>query len=83
MIGGDLIKSKKIEQLIIAILLPLAVGLISGLITRNNVITYSRLIKPPLSPPANVFPVVWTILYILMGISSYLFNICFHIATEA
>ena len=33
---------------------------------------FSIIDKPPLSPPAWVFPVVWTILYTLMGISSYL-----------
>ena len=65
-------KSKKLEALIIAILVPLAVGMISGLITKNSVNTYSQLIKPSLSPPAIIFPIVWTILYILMGISSYL-----------
>jgi len=65
-------KSKKLEALIIAILVPLAIGMISGLITKNSVNTYSQLIKPSLSPPAIIFPIVWTILYILMGISSYL-----------
>ena len=29
------------------------------------------LVKPPFSPPAIVFPIAWTILYILMGIASY------------
>lgn len=33
---------------------------------------YKGLVKPPLSPPGFIFPIVWTILFILMGISVYL-----------
>ena len=33
---------------------------------------YGMVIKPPLSPPAILFPIVWTILYVLMGVGSYL-----------
>ena len=48
-----------------------AVGLLAGLLTRNSVQIYSMMIqRPPLSPPAIVFPIVWTILYALMGISA-------------
>jgi translocator protein len=36
-----------------------------------NVQMYSDLIKPAFAPPALVFPIVWTILYILMGIAAY------------
>lgn len=56
---------------LIAILIPLAVGSISALIS-GNMSAYSALNQPPLSPPGCVFPIVWTILYILMGISSYI-----------
>lgn len=52
---------------------PLILGIISGLIT-NNSIDYSNLNKPPLSPPGIVFPIVWTILYILIGLSYYLYK---------
>ena len=52
---------------------PLILGIISGLITRNS-IDYSNLNKPPLSPPGIIFPIVWTILYILIGISYYLYK---------
>ena len=34
--------------------------------------TYSSISKPDFSPPSYVFPIVWTILYVLMGISSYI-----------
>ncbi|MDD3254115.1 MAG: tryptophan-rich sensory protein [Lachnospiraceae bacterium] len=64
-------KNKISSPLIIAILIPLAVGSISALFSGNMSI-YSTLSKPAFSPPALVFPIVWTILYILMGISSYL-----------
>lgn len=65
----DKIKNK--SALIISILIPLAAGSLSALAS-GNMAAYSALNKPFLSPPALVFPVVWTILYILMGISSYI-----------
>ena len=60
------------KLLIKSIALPLLVGLVSGLLTRNAMQDFQALVKPPLAPPAWLFPVVWTILYILMGISAYL-----------
>lgn len=51
-----------------AILIPLILGSIVGLTTANNG-NFATLIKPPLTPPQIVFPIVWTILYLLMGIS--------------
>lgn len=62
----------KLRPLILSILLTLGVGLLSGFLVGNSSQVYMNLVKPPLSPPAAVFPVVWTILYILMGISAYL-----------
>lgn len=56
---------------IFTILFPTIVGIIIGIITSNS-INYNNLIKPPLSPPGILFPIVWTILYLLMGISYYL-----------
>ena len=61
------------KHLIIAVVIPLAVGGISSLIVGSGFDFYSEAVtKPPLSPPDWLFPVMWTILYILMGISSYL-----------
>ncbi len=60
------------KKLSIAVLIPLIVGGISALLTRDAMMSFDTLQKPPLSPPAWAFPVVWTILYILMGIASYL-----------
>ena len=56
---------------IIYSLLPIIVGAIVGLIT-SGYMDYRDMIKPPLSPPGIVFPIVWTILYILMGISYFI-----------
>lgn len=60
------------KALVISILIPLAVGTIAGLLTMGGMEQFASINKPPLSPPAWLFPVVWIILYILMGISSYL-----------
>lgn len=58
----------KLKTYIKSILLPVIIGGIVGLIISSS-IDYNSLQKPPLSPPSILFPIVWTILYILMGIS--------------
>jgi tryptophan-rich sensory protein len=50
----------------------LFIGGLAGFFTRNSMSLYQTLEKPPLSPPGWIFPIVWTILYILMGISAYI-----------
>lgn len=60
------------KKLIICLAIPLAVGGISAFLTRNSMELYENIVQPPFSPPSWLFPVVWTILYILMGISSYM-----------
>lgn len=62
----------KWKEFIICIAIPLAVGLISSLLTQNSMQLFENINKPSLSPPGWLFPIVWTILYILMGIASYL-----------
>ena len=53
------------------LLLSESVGLLSGWLSREGTQLYSEtMLKPALSPPAIVFPIVWTILYALMGISA-------------
>ena len=64
--------SENRKLLIKSIALPLLVGAVAGLLTRSAMQDFDALIKPPLSPPGWLFPVVWTILYTLMGISAYL-----------
>ena len=51
-----------------SILIPVIIGGVIGLIISSS-IDYNSLQKPPLSPPSILFPIVWTILYVLMGIS--------------
>ncbi len=58
--------------LFICIAIPLMVGILAGVLTRNSMEVFSLVDKPPLAPPAWLFPVVWTLLYTLMGVSSYL-----------
>lgn len=63
----------KIGRLLISIAVPLAVGAIAGIATSNNVNTwYPELNKPSFNPPNWLFGPVWTVLYIMMGISLYL-----------
>ena len=48
-----------------------AVGALAALLTQEAVKLYGGTIRtPPLAPPASVFPIVWTILYALMGVSA-------------
>lgn len=54
------------------IALPLLAGLFSGFLSKGGMEQFQRMNKPPLSPPGILFPLVWTILYVLMGIASYL-----------
>lgn len=63
---------KSIKSFIIAIAIPLGVGGLSAFLTRGNMSEFELINKPPLTPPAILFPIVWSILYILMGIASYL-----------
>ena len=51
-----------------SILIPVVLGGIVGFII-SGFMDYEALQKPPLAPPAIVFPIAWTILYILMGVS--------------
>ena len=55
------------------LLFPLTLGIISGLIT-NSATDYKNLNQPPFSPPGIICPIVWTILYLLRGLSYYLYK---------
>lgn len=58
----------KIKNYTKSILIPIIIGGIVGIIISSS-IDYNDLAKPFLAPPNLIFPIVWTILYILMGIS--------------
>lgn len=60
------------KTLIFNLAVPLITGAVSGFLTRSAMQQYGQLNQPPLSPPSAVFPVVWTTLFLLMGISAYL-----------
>lgn len=60
------------KKLLLALAVPLGVGGLAALLTRDSMTVYGTLNQPPFSPPGWVFPVVWTVLYVLMGIASYL-----------
>ena len=62
----------KLGQLVLCIGIPLAVGGLSGWVTRGAMEDFQALNQPPLAPPGWLFPVVWTVLFVLMGIASYL-----------
>ncbi len=48
-----------------------AVGVLAGFLSREGTQIYNEtMVKPALSPPAILFPIVWTILYALMGIGA-------------
>ena len=61
---------EKIRNYAVSIAIALAVGGLSALLTAGNMDLYSEITKPPLAPPSILFPIVWTLLYILMGIGA-------------
>lgn len=64
--------TRNIVTLIVCIAIPLIVGGISAFFTKDAMYAFNSMNKPPLAPPAWLFPVAWTILYILMGVASFL-----------
>lgn len=65
-------KKISIIDLLIYIVSAELAGAVSSLITGSFTDFYSRYEKPPLLPPAWIFPVVWAILYAAMGTAAYL-----------
>lgn len=60
----------KIKPYLISIIIALGVGGLAAFLIKDNIDMYERILRPALAPKAFVFPIVWTILYVLMGISS-------------
>lgn len=65
------IKRISIPRLALSCIIVLAAGSAGGLLAGSNFESYNLLTKPPLSPPGFLFPIVWTILYVLMGAAAY------------
>ena len=61
---------KNVLPYFVGVLIPLGIGTFAAFLTRDSMNIYESLKTPPLSPPSIVFPIVWTVLYTLMGISS-------------
>lgn len=59
------------KKLLLCLAIPLGVGGLASLLSGGGMADYRNLIQPPLAPPGWVFPVVWTVLYLLMGYASY------------
>lgn len=62
---------KTVVLLIVMIIIPLLVGGISSFMTKDAMSAFDSMNKPPLAPPGWLFPIAWTILYVLMGIASF------------
>lgn len=61
---------KKIKPYVIFIAIALGIGGLSAIISMGSMDFYDQIVKPKLSPPSFLFPIVWSVLFILMGISS-------------
>lgn len=59
-------------KLFLSILFPLLTGITAAFLSKDSMNIYATINKPLLSPPGWLFPIVWTILYILMGVAAYL-----------
>ena len=64
------LNKSKIKPYAVSILLTLAVGGLSGFLTSMGMDSFDALTKPPLTPPSFLFPIVWTVLFILMGVGA-------------
>ena len=61
---------KKFIKYAVGIIIPLAAGGVSALLTSGQMQAFEEISKPAFSPPAFLFPIAWSILYVFMGISS-------------
>lgn len=61
-----------LPKLIFCIFIPIFTGLVSSFLNKNSMEIYTLLILPNFAPPDFVFPVVWILLYLLLGIGLYL-----------
>lgn len=64
---------KKVIRNFFYLFFPLLIGGLVGILISKN-IDYKYLAKPPLAPPSFLFPVAWSIIYLLMGISYFILS---------
>lgn len=68
---GGFSMRKHVKSYLMWILLCEGMGVLAAFLAKNGIAAFrSDAVKPPFSPPGILFPVVWTILYALMGISA-------------
>lgn len=60
----------KIKPYVISVAIALGVGALSAFLTKSSMEVYKNINQPPLAPPMILFPIIWSILFILMGIGS-------------
>lgn len=70
-----MIRAINLKKLLTSLVIPLGVGFFAWLFTKDSMDIYMQINTPPLTPPSALFPVVWIILYVLMGISLYIVRV--------
>ena len=61
---------RRVKIYSVSIFIAVMTGALAAALTKDNMDIYQRIIKPPLAPPSILFPIVWTVLFVLMGISA-------------
>ena len=62
---------QKILKISLVVVVCVTIGYLSGMVTRDSIITwYPTLVKPVFNPPNWIFAPVWTLLYVMMGIAA-------------
>ena len=67
---GGVFMWQRIKNYVFFIALSLATGGAAAFLTRNSMDISGEVVQPPLAPPAILFPIVWSVLYVLMGVSA-------------
>ena len=68
------IKLKKYKYIILNIAISLGIGVAIALSTMNSMNLYQKINRPKIAPPGFIFPIVWSVLYVMIGLSSYLIH---------
>lgn len=68
------LKPIRLKTLLLYVVVTFLFGIAGALLGGNTGEVYETLIRPPLSPPSILFPIVWSILYALMGVAAYIIS---------